>query len=323
MKLAEDKIPILGCIQKNILTDKFQEFVDRQIPDKNEQRELNASLPFFVNKSLQINYISNSIHERLIDNSNFIKAKRLLRNSPSSVGLLLLPKTIYPDFSNVPDYVSVDSEDFPINAILYSWLSMDEHDLISDKYTLEDLRERIKSGEKPPLGADWNGLIKELEKGPSEWGDDEDRMLLIIPVFDDGTTQATKQIELTSNNEVYGWEYSEKEGRSWYGKILDYVMSFILFYNYTETETKIVHAIDSGEQKRVKLNGEKYINSSTNDIEIIDSTYFTKLIRTGEIGVTGHFRIQNYGVGNSQSKIIFIDEYKKDGYTRRSKIETK
>ncbi len=100
-------------------------------------------------------------------------------------------------------------------------------------------------------------------------------------------------------------------------------MSFILFYNYTETETKIIHGIDSGEQRRVKLNGEKFINSSKNDIEIIDSSYFTKIIRTGEFGVSGHFRVQRHGIENSEAKIIFIDGYKKSGYTRNAKIEKK
>jgi hypothetical protein len=323
MKLTEEKIPILSCIENNILSDKFQEFIDRQIPEKENQNEIKSSLPFFINKRLQINYISKSIHERLIDTSNFIKAKKLLKNSPTTVGLLLLPETIYPDFSNVPDYVQVDNKDFPINAILYSWLSMDEHDRISNKQTLEELKERIKSGEKPPQGADWESLINELEEGNEEWGNNEDRELLILPIYNNRTSQATKQYELINNDEIYGWDYSEQEGRSWYGKIHDYVMSFILFYNFTETETKIIHGIESGEKRRVKLNGEKFINSSKNDIEIIDSTYFTKIIRTGEFGVRGHFRVQKYGAGNSKTKIIFIEEYKKSGYTRGAKIDKK
>lgn len=321
MKLTEDKFPILSCITNNVLSNKLQEFLDRQIPEKEEQEDILSSFPFFVNKNIQINYISKSIHEKLIDTSNFKKAKQLLKGSPTKTGLLLLPETIYPDFTNVPEYVDADSDDFPINAILYSWLTMDEHDKISNEYTLKNLKNRIKAGEKPPQGADWNGLIEQLEN-EEEWRNDEDRELLILPLYDEGTTQASSR-GIVNNDEIYAWEYSDQEDRCWYGKIHDYVMSFILFYNYTETETKIIHGIDSGEQRRVKLNGEKFINSSKNDIEIIDSSYFTKIIRTGEFGVSGHFRVQRHGVGNSETKIVFIDEYKKDGYTRNAKIDNK
>lgn len=324
MKLTENKFPILGCIEKNILSEKIQTLVDNQTLDKSEQEDMLSSFPFFVNKKIQINYISKSIHEKLIDTSNFIKAKRLLKGSPTTVGLLLLPSTIYPDFTNVPDYVEAEAKDYPINAILYSWLSMDEHDKISNEFTIKDLKRKISEGQTPPAGADWNGLLKQLEnEEQEEWGNDEDRELLIIPIFNDGTTQATDKFNLGSNDEIYGWDYSEQEGRNWYGNIHDYVMSFILFYNYTETETKILHSIDSGEQKKAKINGEKFLNNSKNEIEIIDSTYFTKIIRTGEFGVNGHFRVQRHGIENSETKIVYIEEYKKNGYTRNAKITNK
>lgn len=321
MKLNEDKFPILSCVNNNKLSEKIQEFLDRQIPEKEEQKDVISSFPFFIDKKLQINYLSKVIHQKLLDTSNFIKAKEMLKGSPTTVGLLLLPETIYPDFTNVPEYINIDSEDYPINAILYSWLSMDEHDKISNEYQLKDLRKRIDAGEEPPKGADWDGLIEQLEND-EDWGNDKDRELLILPIFDDGTTQASSS-GIVNNDEIYGWEYSDQEMRSFYGKIHDYVMSFILFYNYTETETKVVHGIDSGEQRRIKLNGEKYFNSSKNDIEIIDSSYFTKLIRTGEFGVSGHFRVQRHGAGNNETKIVFIDEYKKNGYIRNAKIEQK
>ena len=50
-------------------------------------------------------------------------------------------------------------------------------------------------------------------------------------------------------------------------------------------------------------------------------TYFTKLIRTGEFGVSGHFKVQHFGVGNNEAKIIYVDNYKKGGYTRGAKID--
>lgn len=295
MKLTEDKFPILSCIKKNFLTDKFREFVENQVPEKVSQENIIEGTRYFKDRYLQMNYISKSIHEKLSDTSNFIKAKELLKNSPKVTGLLLLPETIYPDFTNVPDYVDVNSNDYPINAILYSWLSWNDYDKMDDNLDDEDDEEY-----------------------------NSNRELFIIPIYNDGTTVGSKNsLEMMNNNEIYGKEYSEAEGRSWYGKIHDYVMSFILFYNYTETDTKILNGIDSGKQRRAKLNDEKYLNTSENEIEIVDSSYFTKIIRAGEFGVSGHFRLQRYGIGNSETKIIFIDNYKKTGYTRGAKIERK
>lgn len=247
-----------------------------------------------------------------------------MKNSKETTGLLLLPQTVLPDFSNVPEYAQADPKDYPIDGILYSWLSANNHDKISNKIQLESLRQRIKAGEKPPPGADWDGLMKSLqeETEEEEWNE-EDRTLLIIPIHNDRITQATDQYHMKGYETEYGWDYSEKEGRDWYGKIHDYVMSFILFYNFTEAETHVVHGIDTGQSRRLKLNDEKFLNETPNNIEIIDVTYFTKLIRTGEFGVTGHFRVQHFGTGNSEAKIIFVDSYKKAGYTRGAKIDKK
>lgn len=293
MKIDKKRFPILGSLENNILTNKFQDFIDIQTTERDAQLDILKSVKFFKEKKLQINYISKTIHEKLIDTNNFVKAKNLLKNSPTTAGLILLPTTIYPDFTNVPEYVEVDSNDYPINAILYSWNSINEHDKITGDFDEED-----------------------------PW-DENDRELLILPIFDNGTTQGTKSYEMKSSNNSYGQEYSEQEGRAWYGKIHDYIMSFILFYNFTETETHIVHGMETGKSRRLKLNDEKFLNETKNDIEIIDITYFTRLIRTGEFGVSGHFRVQYFGTGNNEAKIIFIDSYKKNGYSRGAKIDNK
>ncbi len=322
MQINDRKFPILGSIENNKLTENVFNMLDNSGFDEKGVGDIRQSFDFFTGKNLQINYISSTIHEKILQTNNFIKAKSLLRNSPETTGLLLLPETILPDFSNVPDYVQVDPKDYPINAILYSWLSSNNHDKISNKSKLENLQQRIRAGEKPPAGADWDSLIETWQESEDEW-DEENRTLIIIPIDSKRITQATGQYELISNDEIYGWEYSDQEGRAWYGKIHDYVMSFLLFYNFTESETHIIHGVDSGLSRRLKLNDEKFLNETKNNIEIIDLTYFTKLIRTGEFEVSGHFRIQHFGQGNSEAKIIFIENYKKNGYTRGAKIDEK
>lgn len=321
MKIDERRFPILGSVINNRLTEDVFEILENSGFDDKAISEIKQSFDFFFGQELQINYISKTIHEKLSDISNFIKAKSLLLNSPETTGLLLLPETILPDFSKVPDYAKADPNEYPINAILFSWLSANNHDKISNKGQLERLQERMRSGEKPPAGANWDNLIRDLQETEEEW-DESQRTLLIIPIDKDRITQATKQLHLTSEEELFGWEY-DTDDREWYGKIHDYVMSFLLFYHFTESETHIVHGTDTGKARRVKLNDEKFLNETKNNIEIIDATYFTKLIRTGEFGVSGHFRVQHYGPGNNSAKIIFIDDYKKNGYTRGAKIDKK
>lgn len=322
MKIDERKFPILGCIEYNKLTDKILNMLDNSGYDDKGVGDIKTSFDFFTDKQLQINYISSTIHEKLSDTNNFVKAKSLLSNSPETTGLLLLPETILPDFSNVPEYAEANPKDYPITAILYSWISANNHDKISKKSQLKNLQQRIRAGEKPPPGTDWDSYMQTLQDNEDEW-DEENRTLIIIPIDSSRITQGVSEYHMTSNNEIYGWEYSDQEGRAWYGKIHDYVMSFLLFYNFTEVETHIIHGADTGQQRRLKLNDEKFLNETKNNIEIIDITYFTKLIRTGEFGVSGHFRVQHFGQGNSEAKIIFIDNYKKNGYTRGAKIDDK
>jgi hypothetical protein len=308
MKIDERKFPILRCIEKNKLTDKVFEMLENSGYDDKGISDIKPSFDFFINKQLQINYISTQIYEKLLDTKNFIKAKSLLVNSPETVGLILLPETVLPDFSNVPEYAQTDPNDYPINAVLYSWLSHSNHDRISNKSQLENLKRLIASGEKPPAGADWNFLMKSLESDEDIWdNDDNNRSLIIIPIHNERITQATDQYHLISNSEIYGWEYYEQEGRAWYGKIHDFVMSFLLFYNFTESDIHLIHGIDSVKSRNLKLNDEKFLNETTNNIEILDITYFTKLIRTGEFGVSGHFKVQHFGPDNSDAKIVFID----------------
>lgn len=63
-----------------------------------------------------------------------------------------------------------------------------------------------------------------------------------------------------------------------------------------------------------------YNNKTKSDIQIIDSTYFTTLIKSDAFKVRGHFRIQPYKEGK---KIIWISDFTKLGYTRKAKIESK
>lgn len=104
-------------------------------------------------------------------------------------------------------------------------------------------------------------------------------------------------------------------------RFVAFIISFILFLKYVEVETKFVEA-----GRKVHHAGEKYKNDTNQKVEIIDSLWFTTVIRSAGFMVGdetgGFFRLQPYGKGNSERRLVWIQPYEKHGYTRRAKILT-
>lgn len=90
------------------------------------------------------------------------------------------------------------------------------------------------------------------------------------------------------------------------------------FLEFAECETKVVNS--TGNKKAV-VNYEKYISNIPSNIEIVDSNWFTTLIRSDAFKVSGHFRLQPVGPGRTGRKMTWIKDFEKHGYTRRSKLE--
>lgn len=97
------------------------------------------------------------------------------------------------------------------------------------------------------------------------------------------------------------------------------VVTFLLFKNYAELETK---TIEKGKERKAVLNKEKYVTELDIPIKIIDSTWFTTLIKSDAFKVSGHFRLQPYGEGMKQRRLIWIEEYIKGGIVRPAKMLT-
>ena len=96
---------------------------------------------------------------------------------------------------------------------------------------------------------------------------------------------------------------------------------YLAFYHFAEIEVKIISA--STPQRKVFINSEKYVNETKAKIEIVDSSWFTKIIHIEGFSVSGHFRLQPYGQNLSKRKLIWISEYEKKGFTRESKVAAK
>lgn len=65
-------------------------------------------------------------------------------------------------------------------------------------------------------------------------------------------------------------------------------------------------------------NGKKVVNKSKLDVTLVDSKWNTQVIRGDGFDVNGHLRLQPYGEGRNKTKLIWIDKFRKHGYTRHA-----
>jgi len=96
-----------------------------------------------------------------------------------------------------------------------------------------------------------------------------------------------------------------------------FILSFCLFKKYCDIETKL---IDPKQSRKATVAGTKYLNETDRRITVLDSTWFTNLVVSWAFGVSGHLRWQRFGPGLSEKKLIWIDEFQKEGYTRKAKV---
>lgn len=97
---------------------------------------------------------------------------------------------------------------------------------------------------------------------------------------------------------------------------IDLAIQFEVFLQYAETETKYLKP----HHKDIDGVACKYVNKLPIPISIIDSTWFTNLVKSDAFKVRGHFRLQPFGHGMKNRKLIWISEFQKTGYKRDAKI---
>jgi hypothetical protein len=107
------------------------------------------------------------------------------------------------------------------------------------------------------------------------------------------------------------WEDAGQDQTYW----VAWLIGLLTFIKYCPLETKYVAA-----GRKDHHVGEKYVNETKQRIEILDSTWFTTIVRSEGFGVTGHFRMQPYGPGLAQRRLTWIEPFEKHGYTRKAKI---
>lgn len=104
--------------------------------------------------------------------------------------------------------------------------------------------------------------------------------------------------------------------REWFWKIESTIIANLIFRKYAEVETKIIIPTNN------KPKTGEYFNKTRCLFTILDSKWFTNLIRTEGFKVRGHFRLQPYKDEKKEwtKKLIWIEDFKKNGYTHKAKI---
>jgi hypothetical protein len=98
-------------------------------------------------------------------------------------------------------------------------------------------------------------------------------------------------------------------------KVVSDIFTLLLFIKYCDLETKLIKP----KSKELHI-GTKYLNETNHKIEVLDSTWFTTIVRSDGFKVRGHFRLQAHGEGLQQRKLIWISDFEKSGYTRTAKV---
>lgn len=92
------------------------------------------------------------------------------------------------------------------------------------------------------------------------------------------------------------------------------LIALLNFIKYAPIEVKNLPAL--GKTKDIIC---KYVNDTKVKMRVLDSTWFTTLVKSDGFKVRGHFRLQpKKKEGQWTKELIWINEFQKDGYTRRA-----
>jgi hypothetical protein len=98
------------------------------------------------------------------------------------------------------------------------------------------------------------------------------------------------------------------------------LFTFLIFKKYAQIETKIIHP---GQKLKGAKKSDNIKSNLPHNIKILDSTWFTNIIKTEGFGVSGHFRLQPCKKdGEWTRELIWINDFQKNGYTRKAGILT-
>ena len=101
------------------------------------------------------------------------------------------------------------------------------------------------------------------------------------------------------------------------GDIIEFIVKPMIFIELSKSNIKLIDIKPKSEYGNIMK--PIHIKNQTNvNITYVNSLWNVNTIGIGEYKVRGHFRLQRCGVGFSEVKLIYIDEFVKTHYIRRS-----
>ena len=130
-------------------------------------------------------------------------------------------------------------------------------------------------------------------------------------------------------NDIQVYEgFTEEYKKRWYSDLYNYLMLYTAVKKYAPVETIVVPA--NGRRPIAdenNINGykkkEKIINESGQEVRIMDSRWFVKIVNDNDISVRSFFRMQPYKneKGEWDRRLTLIPSHTRHGYHRNAGIE--
>lgn len=129
---------------------------------------------------------------------------------------------------------------------------------------------------------------------------------------------------LTKDPQLFNQDSHDKE--EIYSCVANLLISYLAVKKYAEVETILVPAkgkLFVEDEIQGYKHKEKVLNESGQEVIIMDSRWFVRIINDNDIFVRGFFRMQRYknDDGEWDKKLIFVDSFIRHGYHRNAKIE--
>lgn len=140
----------------------------------------------------------------------------------------------------------------------------------------------------------------------------------------------------SNTRQIYTWPtllddenlfFGDKEERKHiYEYLTNFIISYLAVKKYVEVETVV---IDPGAITKLDdtilpyKHKEKVRNDSVQQVIVMDSRWFRKIVNDNDIFVRGFFRLQNKknAAGEWYKELIFVDSFVRHGYHRNAAIE--
>lgn len=110
------------------------------------------------------------------------------------------------------------------------------------------------------------------------------------------------------------------------GEIVNFVVAYVIVKKHGKVETIVIPqgnftAIEGTPLEYVER--KKVVNMIGQQVIVMDSKWFRKIINDNDVFVRGHWRMQNKknDVGEWYKELIFIENFVRHGYHRNAKIE--